>query len=65
MNHKHQPVWGILHLYMKKLKFISIGLFILIIKLQGVSAQPPKLGVFIQVYSSQLLNEAVNDPVDY
>lgn len=50
---------------MKKMEFISIGLFILIIKLQGVSAQPPELGAFIQVHSSQLLNEAVNDPVDY
>lgn len=34
---------------------------ILIIKLQGVSAQPPELDAFIQVY----LNEAVNDPIDY
>lgn len=42
-------------LHMTKLELITIVLFILIIKLQGVSAQPPEIDVFIQVYSSRII----------
>lgn len=52
---KRHPVWDSLHLHMTKLELITIGLFILIIKLQGVSAQPPEIDVFIQVYSSRII----------